>query len=854
MQHQPPTCFQFEIQPVIPSSLARLTTLAEDLSYTWDRRIQDLFANLDRELWNACGHNPKMFLRRVSPERLAVAATNPVYLQDYEAVLSAYGSYLHKPRDARVLKQLDPEHDLVAYFCAEYGLHESLPLYAGGLGVLAGDHCKAASDLRLPFVAVGLFYRAGYLRQEIDAEGRQHMQYLPVQSQDLAFTEAQDPAGAPLRLHVDLLGRDVAIRAWIGTLGELQIILLDTDLDTNSADDRHITHELYGGEAEMRIAQEIVLGIGGVRALNALGLAPSVWHINEGHAAFMVLERVRELLRTGLDFDSALEVVAAATVFTTHTPVPAGHDVFSHDLMRRYFPKLIEDLGVGEQGVFALGETPLNAGGFNQTSLAIRGSRFHNGVSAVHGTVASRNECFIWPEISPSENPISHVTNGVHTHTFLAASWMNLFDLRFGRQWRNELCNTAYWQRIEELPDHTWWSVRQLLKLDLMEHLRERLTRQYTRYGLAPANIAQRLRRLSPTHDPLLVGFARRFATYKRATLLLTDPDRLARLLDDEERPVILLFAGKAHPRDTGGQDLIRALHEFSLQPRFSGRLFLIENYDIALARHLVTGVDIWLNNPEYPLEASGTSGMKAAMNGAVHLSILDGWWAEGYTGDNGYGIAPMGHQLPEHERNRLEAEEICRVLFEVAKPSYFDRGWRGHSESWVRLAKASQRTVLPRFNAERQVLQYTENFYAPATRHARSLVANDYAQARALATWKQRIRAAWPEVTLRLVEGPPAALSTGGSFRLTVAVGLAQLQPEDITLECQLGSMGADGEFTALETHPLAPLDGEATPEMIYAVTLQPRLSGLAALRLRAFPAHSGLAHRFEMGCMRWL
>jgi starch phosphorylase len=854
MQHRPPTCFQFEIQPVIPSSLARLTTLAEDLSYTWDRRIQNLFANLDRELWNACGHNPKMFLRRVSPERLAVAATNPVYLQDYEAVLSAYGSYLHKPRDARVLKQLDPEHDLVAYFCAEYGLHESLPLYAGGLGVLAGDHCKAASDLRLPFVAVGLFYRAGYLRQEIDAEGRQHMQYLPVQSQDLAFTEAQDPTGAPLRLHVDLLGRDVAIRAWIGTLGELQIILLDTDLDTNSADDRHITHELYGGEAEMRIAQEIVLGIGGVRALRALGIAPSVWHINEGHAAFMVLERIRELLRTGLDFDSALEVVAAATVFTTHTPVPAGHDVFSHDLMRRYFPKLIEDLGVSEQGVFALGETPLDSGGFNQTSLAIRGSRFHNGVSAVHGTVASRNECFIWPEISPSENPISHVTNGVHTHTFLAPSWMNLFDLRFGRQWRNELCNTAYWQRIDELPDHTWWSVRQLLKLDLMEHLRERLTRQYTRYGLAPANIAQRLRRLSPTHDPLLVGFARRFATYKRATLLLTDPDRLARLLDDEERPVILLFAGKAHARDTGGQDLIRALHEFSLQPRFSGRLFLIENYDIALARHLVTGVDIWLNNPEYPLEASGTSGMKAAMNGAVHLSILDGWWAEGFTGDNGYGIAPMGHQLPEHERNRLEAEEICRVLFEVAKPSYFDRGWRGHSESWVRLAKASQRTVLPRFNAERQVLQYTENFYAPAARHARSLVANDYAQARALATWKQRVRAAWPRVTLRLVEGPPAALSTGGSFRLTVAVGLAQLQPEDITLECQLGSMGADGEFTTLETHRLAVIDGEATPEMTYALTLQPRLSGLAALRLRAFPAHPGLAHRFEMGCMRWL
>ncbi|MSQ66762.1 MAG: alpha-glucan family phosphorylase [Gammaproteobacteria bacterium] len=854
MQHRPPTCFEFEIQPVLPSSLARLGVLADDLSYTWDRRIQDLFANLDRELWNACGHNPKIFLRRVSPERLAAAASSPVFLQDYEAVLSAYGRYRQKPGDARVLKHLNPEQDLVAYFCAEYGLHESLPLYAGGLGVLAGDHCKAASDLRLPFVAVGLFYRAGYLRQEIDAEGRQRMQYLPVQGQDLAFAEALDSAGVPLRLHVDLLGRHVAIRAWIGRLDELRLILLDTDLDTNSAEDRHITHELYGGEKEMRIAQEIVLGMGGVRALRALGLSPSVWHINEGHAAFMVLERLRELVRTGVDFDSALEVVAAATVFTTHTPVPAGHDVFSHDLMRRYFPTLIEDLGIGEQGIFALGETPLDVGGFNQTSLAIRGSRFHNGVSAVHGTVASRNESFIWPEISPPENPISHVTNGVHTHTFLAPSWMHLFDLRFGRQWRNELCNTEFWHRIDELPDHTWWSVRQLLKLDLMEDLRERLTRQYTRYGLAPANIAQRLQRLSPAHDPLLVGFARRFATYKRATLLLTDPERLARLLDDENRPVILLFAGKAHPRDTGGQELIRALHEFSLQPRFSGRLFLIENYDIALARRLVTGVDIWLNNPEYPLEASGTSGMKAAMNGAVHLSILDGWWAEGYTGDNGYGIAPMGHQLAEQERNRLEAEEICRTLFEVAKPCYFERGGRGYSESWVRLAKASQRTVLPRFNAERQVLQYTENFYAPAARHARSLAANDYAAARVLGAWKQRVRAAWPVVTLRLVAGPPAVLSAGGAFKLTVAVSLAQLHAEDVELECQLGNLAPDGEFRVLESHRLTPMGSAEGAEICYGLTLHPKLAGLAALRLRAFPTHPGLAHRFEMGCMRWL
>ena len=853
MQESAPTHFAFEIQPRVPPALARLHELADDLSYTWDRRIQDLFGNLDRELWNACGHNPRMFLRRVAQARLDAAAANPVFLQEYEAVLSAHTSYLQQPRDARVRALLNADEDLVAYFCAEYGLHESLPLYAGGLGVLAGDHCKAAGDLRLPLVAVGLFYRAGYLRQEIDAEGQQQLRYLPVYGGDLAFSEAQDAGGEPLRLHVDLLGRDVAIRVWVGRLGEISLLLLDTDLDPNTPEDRRITHELYGGGLDTRIAQEIVLGMGGVRALRALGFAPTVWHVNEGHAAFMMLERLREHVRRGLDFHSALEAVAAATVFTTHTPVPAGHDVFPHELMRQYFPRLIEDLGVSEEILFALGASPQNAHGFNQTALALRASRFHNGVSAVHEGVAARNEGFIWPAIAPAENPVGHVTNGVHTHTYLATSWVNLFDLRFGRQWRNELCNPDFWHRLDELPDHIWWSVRQLLKLDLLHDVRERLARQYRRNGLAPADIERRLRRLSPERDPLLVGFARRFATYKRATLLLTDPGRLAALLNDDEQPVIFLFAGKAHARDVGGQALIRQLHEYAMQPAFAGRLFLIENYDISLARRLVTGVDIWLNNPEYPLEASGTSGMKAAMNGAVHLSILDGWWAEGYTGDNGFGVAPVGHQLPEHERNRLEAEEICRLLFEVAKPGYFDRGGRGFSARWVKLAKTSQRTVLPRFNAERQVIEYTTRFYAPAARLARALRADDHAGARALAAWKAQVTAAWPGVGLRLLAGPPATLAAGSSFELQVAVTPNGLLAADVHVECQLGALDAEGVFqphTAVALTSVA----EGSGEIRYAATVTPGQSGLAALRIRAWPTHPLLAHRFELGRMRWL
>ncbi|MBI4694078.1 MAG: alpha-glucan family phosphorylase [Gammaproteobacteria bacterium] len=844
----------FEIRPVIPAALGRIEELAADLSYCWDRRIRDLFANLDSALWDACGHNPKVFLRRVSQQKLDAAADNTVFVQDYEAALSGYDSYLAKAVDPRIREILQPDEDLIVYFCAEYGLHESLPLYAGGLGVLAGDHCKAASDLGLPFIAVGLFYRTGYLRQEIDGGGRQQLRYVPVSGDDLPFTEAREASGQTLRLHIDLLGRDVAVRVWEGRLGHIRLLLLDTDLETNTAEDRRITFELYGGDKEMRIAQEIVLGVGGVRALRALGLAPTVWHINEGHAAFMVLERIRELRRKGIDFHAALEVVAAATVFTTHTPVPAGHDVFPHDLMRRYFPKLIEDLGIGEEGLLALGQSPLAADGFNQTALALRGARFRNGVSRVHGGVAAKCESYVWPDIPTAENPVGHVTNGVHLHTYLATSWVNLFDLRLGRQWRNEICNKDFWQRIDTLPDHTFWSIRQLLKLDLLTDVRERLARQYARNGMSPAEITRRLQTLKSDRDVMLIGFARRFATYKRATLLIHDRERLARFLGDDERPVIMLFAGKAHSRDSGGQELIRALYELSLTPQFTGRLFLIEDYDIALARRLVSGVDIWLNTPEYPMEASGTSGMKAAINGAVHCSILDGWWAEGFEGDNGYGIVPYSGSLSPDERDRGDADSVMRVLETEAKPLYYERNGNGYSAGWVKLAKASMRAALPQFNAERQVIEYAERFYAPAAQQARRLAADNYQAGHALADWKRHVLAHWPQVAVRLLEGPGSRVTAGASFRTAVGVRLGDLNAADVRVELQLGRIAAGQVFELLEEHSLYPINRAPDGETVFALTLQPAISGLVAMRVRIYPQHELLAHRFELGRMLWL
>ena len=607
------TYFQLEVNPVIPEALARLPELASDLVYSWLRSVRALFFRLDSDLWDACGHNPRLFLRYVSQEKLDRASTDLVYLQDYHRLLSEYDLYLAKQVSPEVHRHIDPQRDLIAYFCAEFGLHESVPIYSGGLGILAGDYCKAAADLGLPFVGVGLFYRVGYFTQTIDAHGQQQMVNTPLDDHSLPISPVLDAGGAPLVVSVDLPGRKVALRIWSLRIAKVRLYLLDTDVVGNSEHDRQISYQLYGGDMHMRIQQEIMLGIGGVRALRAMGLHPTIWHINEGHAAFLILERCREHVQTGHQFSTALELVAAATVFTTHTPVPAGHDIFPLALMREYFQDYLAGLGVAETDFMALGASTNTLQGFNQTALALRGSRAHNGVSRIHGGVASRMEAYVWPEIPPAENPIGFITNGIHVPTFLSSVWVDLFDSRFGRQWRNELLNPAFWEMIDDLPGSTFWSVRQLLKYDLIKEIRRRIGLQARRNELSDGQIARLTRFLIPGEDVLLIGFARRFATYKRATLLFEEPQRLARLLSDPARPVCVIFAGKAHPKDHPGQELIKSIYEYSLRPEFEGRIVLLEGYDIALARHMVTGVDVWLNTPEYPLEASGYSGHESS-------------------------------------------------------------------------------------------------------------------------------------------------------------------------------------------------------------------------------------------------
>ncbi|MCG5527017.1 MULTISPECIES: alpha-glucan family phosphorylase [Halorhodospira] len=846
--------FTLEVHPCLPPSLARLRELVDDLYYSWDRRVRGLFYQIDPECWEASGHNPKVFLRRVPQEALERAAEDPTFLEDYNRTLSAYDTYLEQDTSPEVAPHLDPDQDLMAYFCAEFGLHESLPLYSGGLGILAGDHCKAASDLRVPLIAVGLLYRQGYFIQSIDHEGRQVAHYVPTEVAQLPAYPRQDGDGEELRVAVDFPGRSVQLRIWSVRAGHVRLYMLDSDVPENTPEDRSITYQLYGGGTEMRIKQELCLGIGGVRALRKLGVAPTVWHLNEGHSAFQLVERCREWVAAGVDFVTAMEAVAGGSVFTTHTPVAAGHDIFDPEMVREYLGAALGDSGLDIDALLALGNGRAEQPGFNMTSLALRGSRFHNGVSRIHGRVASEMEARIWPDVPAQENPIHAITNGVHVPTFLAQEWGNLFDQRWPA-WRSELSNEAFWSVVDELPDHRYWSMRQSLKSQMLRDVCARVEARCKRNGMAEAMIRRMTRFIrDPEADVLVLGFARRFATYKRALLIFRDLERLKQLLNDPERPMILIFAGKAHPHDEQGQEMIRRIHELTLDPDLIGRLLLLENYDMALARKLVTGVDVWLNNPEYPLEACGTSGQKAAINGVVNLSVLDGWWDEGYAGDNGWAIYPHAPGFDPEYRDGEEARDLLDTLAGEVAPLYFDCGERGYSAGWVQMSKASMRSTLPRFNAQRMVMDYVRDLYGPAARHHRRLTDEELAGAAGLAAWKEHVRACWDGTALELIDEAPDALRHGEPLRLRVKAQLNGLGADDVTVECRFSPVPHPRDPGQTQRFVFSPTGGDDDGDPLFSLDIQPRLNGLQYFRICMYPSHPLLGHPLELGRMRWL
>jgi starch phosphorylase len=850
------TQFQLEVNPQLPARLERLNEIANNLWYSWDRQTRTLFARLDQKLWGAVGHSPKAFLKRIDQRRLDEAAEDPVFLGDLARVLSAYDSYHDNP--GREHGPHLPEGSLIAYFCAEFGFHESLPIYSGGLGILAGDHCKTASDLNLPFVGIGLLYRQGYFLQSIDSEGRQHAQYNDADFDDLPVVPVKRADGSDLEFSLRMTGREIYIKVWSTRVGHITLYLLDTDLEKNTAHDRDIAHQLYGGDRTMRMEQEIVLGMGGVRALAEIGLKPTVWHINEGHAAFLILERARDLIKAGLDFASAIEAVASNTVFTTHTPVPAGHDHFAEDAIRRHFEECCHDMGCDINELVALGRIA-DQPDFNMTALAIRGSRFHNGVSRIHGTVSAEICASLWPQIEPTENPIGYVTNGVHVPTFLSDLWHENFDRVLGPAWRQRLTDPQCWSEIHAIRDHAFWSVRQSIKAQMLQLVRHRITQQHTRNQSSQSHI-DRLLKLSDAENPnvLTIGFARRFATYKRATLLFRDLDRLQRIICNPEHPVLFIFAGKAHPADQPGQAFIRRIHEVAQMPEFEGHFLLVEGYDLRLARRLVSGVDVWLNNPIYPLEASGTSGMKAAINGVPNLSVLDGWWGEGFredeNGANGWAIKPASSIHDEERRDQEEGRSLYETLQDKVIPLYYARGPMGFSPGWVSMAKRSMATITPHFTSARMVGEYVTKFYAPADKQWRRKSADNFAAARTLANWKLKVQQSWPHITLRRVDDPVKRIAYGESLCFEVAMKLDGLHPEDLIVEMLMARPGANAKSKPPRRLPLKYQGPGEGGESIFAITLTPDVCGKFDYHIRAYPHHELLTHPFEMGMMIWL
>ncbi len=847
---RPGTIFFLEVNPKLPPDLDRLAELAGNLWYSWDRPAREIFARLHPQLWDAVGHSPTVFLRQVDEQRLARAAGDPEFMESYRRVLAAYDNY-HADTSLRAGAEEWREADLVAYFCAEFGLHESLPIYSGGLGILAGDHCKAASDMRLPFVGVGLLYREGYFAQTIGPDGNQIASYSDSDFGSLPVTLVTT-GGNELRVSVDLPGRAISLRVWHARAGHVNLYFLDADVAQNSGEDRGITYRLYGGDRRIRLEQEIVLGIGGVRALAALGIRPSVWHINEGHAAFLILERVRELTQQGLDFAVALEAVASNVVFTSHTPVPAGRDRFDAAVIEDYFGAYCGGLGIDPATLLALGRS--SDPGFDMTALAVRGSRFHNAVSRIHAEVTTRMLQDMWPQVPHDENPVDYVTNGVHVPTFLAPEWADTFERFLGADWGERL-SPADCERLLDLPDEDFWAVHQHLKSQMLHLVRHRISTQHFRNQGSEAHLERVLRHANPdAPNVLTIGFARRFATYKRAGLLFTDLGWLRNIVSGAGRPVLFIFAGKAHPADMPGQDVIREIARIGRLPEFEGKILLVEGYDLHLSRRLVSGVDVWLNNPVYQLEASGTSGMKAGMNGVVNLSVLDGWWGEGYARGNGWGIKPASLHLGQDARDREDARSLYETLQDQVLPLYYARGDRGYSTEWIRMAKQSIATLLPRFNATRMIGEYLRKFYLPAVRQGRRYAESHYALAAALAAWKARVRAAWPHVTLGRIDQARSRIGFGEHVRYEVMMNLAGLAPDDIAVELLLerpspayGPPDEQCERFKAEGTPTA--EGR----QLYALDLAPEFCGRLKYSIRAYPYHELLTHRFELGLMAW-
>jgi starch phosphorylase len=848
-----PTYHTYNVIPTLPAGLEPLREMGFNLWWTWEPAARRLFRHLDPELWNRTNHNPVRMLQLSRQSRLEEVSQDKAFLRELKEVHDSFKKYLART-DTYGKTEATALTKPVAYFSAEFGFHESIPNYSGGLGILAGDHCKSASDLDLNFVAIGLLYRHGYFKQQIDREGWQEAVSLNQNFHHLPIREVRR-GDEKLVVSVRILERDVWAKVWQLQVGRISLYLLDTDTPENTAADRLITAELYGGDLEMRMRQEIVLGIGGVKVLSALGIEAEVFHMNEGHSAFLSLERIRLLVaEKKLDFYSALQVVAAANVFTTHTPVPAGNDSFPREMMRKYFGDFAAQLQIPFEEFFRFGQMSVNpADAFSMTILALRTSRHANGVSKLHGEVSRSLWKDVWAGVPGHEVPVTSVTNGVHTKTWLAPEFSALYRKYLG-DWEEHLTDPDFWRRVTDIPDAQLWETHQRLKVRLIDFVRERVRAARERVGESPESIRNVNRILDP--EILTIGFARRFATYKRGSLLFSDRDRLKRLLNDDTRPVQFIFAGKAHPQDEGGKALIQQVYKFSREEGFENRLVFVEDYDTYIARRLVQGVDLWLNNPLRPLEASGTSGMKLPPNGGLNLSVLDGWWCESYNGNNGWAIGAEIAGGTIEFQSEVDAGSLYQLLENQIIPLYYAKPDGKLPLAWLQLMRESIRTVTPVFNTHRMVKEYTERLYTPAARAYQEFARDECAAATQLSTWKTKMRKAWTQVTIVDVQvgnKDRQNILVGEALQVSAKVHLGAVDRENVRVEAYHGEAENGGlrnpAVTVLSESSQADGDGN----YLYHGLVPASESGTYGFSVRVVPIHPHLMQTHELRLITW-
>src|SRR5665213_1155907 len=849
-----PTIRAFQVFPDLPAELEPLLKLARNLWWVWNPDAVELFRRLDRKLWEDVYHNSVMMLATIAQAKLSAAAKDEGFLAHMQRVYATFQKHL---KEQGWFKETHADKDKlqIAYFSAEFGLHESLPIYSGGLGILAGDHLKSAAELGVPLVGVGLLYRNGYFQQYLSADGWQQEAYPELDFYNLPIEPMRYTDGSPIHVRVDLPDNSVFCKVWRANVGRVPLYLLDTNLQENAPADRDITAKLYGSGTDLRIKQELILGIGGVRALTALNIAPTVFHMNEGHSAFLALERIRTLLeQMPVSFDEARQQVMSTNVFTTHTPVPAGIDTFSPETMVRFFRPMIPQLKLDEEGFLALGREDVTnkKQGFSMALLAIRLADSVNGVSALHGDVSRKMWHNVWPQVPADEVPIKHITNGIHTRTWLGQEIAFTLDRYLSPEWASDPSDQSVWDGVSQIPDEELWRAHERSRARLVSWARQTLKEQFIRRGASYDEVLMAEQVLDP--EALTIGFARRFATYKRGTLLLRDADRLKRILTDNQKPVQFLFAGKSHPADSEGKELIKQIIHFARDAGIRRRVVFIENYDMNVARYLVQGVDVWLNTPRRPYEASGTSGMKAAANGVLNCSILDGWWVEGYASDLGWAIGRGESYSDPGYQDHVEGQALYDILEKQMIPLFYNRDADNTPHEWIARMKNCMRKLAPVFNTNRMVREYAEKFYVPAFNRGSALAADGMQRAVALAKAKDSLRHRWPGIKIVGVHtSGNGHFKVGQSMQVEAMVDLPEVDPTELTVQLYAGPVNSRGEIEQPQALPMTHSKTLAPQRHLFVGSIDCRTSGRQGFAIRILPGAADLATPFEPGLIVW-